>query len=61
MPIATAGCKGSQYDEVADYKTIIRTQLSRRVCKKLGVRFLRKARLPEWTYLYKEGQRFLNI
>jgi len=34
---------------------------SRRVCEKLGARFLRVARLPEWTDLYKEGQRFLNI
>lgn len=34
---------------------------SRRVCEKLGARFLRVARLPEWTELYKEGQRFSNI
>ena len=34
---------------------------SRRVCEKIGARFLRIARLPEWTDLYKEGQRFLNI
>ena len=34
---------------------------SRRVCEKLGARFLRLARLPEWHDLYKDGQRFLNI
>ena len=34
---------------------------SRRVCEKLGSRFVRTARLPEWTDLYKEGQRFSNI
>ena len=34
---------------------------SRRVCEKLGARFIRVARLPEWNDLYKEGQRFSNI
>jgi tagatose 1,6-diphosphate aldolase len=34
---------------------------SRRVCEKLGARFIRTARLPEWTDLYKDGQRFSNI
>ena len=34
---------------------------SRRVCEKLGARFLREAHLPEWSDLYKEGQRFSNI
>ena len=34
---------------------------SRRVCEKLGARFLRLARLPEWFDLYKEGQRFINV
>ena len=34
---------------------------SRRVCEKLGARFLRVARLPEWTDNYKEGRRFSNI
>lgn len=34
---------------------------SRCVCEKLGLRFIRVARLPEWTDLYKEGQRFSNI
>jgi RimJ/RimL family protein N-acetyltransferase len=34
---------------------------SRRVCEKLGARFLRVARLPEWNDIYKEGQRFSNI
>jgi len=34
---------------------------SRRVCEKLGARLVRTVRLPEWTYLYKNGQRFSNI
>lgn len=34
---------------------------SRRVCEKLGTRFVRMVRLPEWTDLYKDGQRFMNI
>ncbi len=34
---------------------------SRRVCEKLGARFIRVARLPKWHDLYKEGQRFSNI
>jgi len=34
---------------------------SRRVCEKLGARLVREVRLPEWTDLYKEGQRFSNI
>ena len=34
---------------------------SRRVCEKLGAKLIRVARLPEWSELYKEGQRFVNI
>ena len=34
---------------------------SRRVCEKLGLRFVRTVRLPEWTDLYRDGQRFQNI
>ena len=34
---------------------------SRRVCEKLGARFLRVARLPQWIDLYKSGQRFVNV
>jgi len=34
---------------------------SRRVCENLGLRFVRTARLPEWTNLYKDGSRFNNI
>ena len=34
---------------------------SRRVCEKLGARLVRKVRLPEWSDLYKSGQRFENI
>jgi len=34
---------------------------SKRVCEKLGARLVRVVRLPEWTDLYKNGQRFENI
>ena len=34
---------------------------SKRVCEKLGARFVRTVRLPEWTDLYKSGSRFNNI
>ena len=39
----------------------IRNEASRRVCEKLGLQLIRSARLPEWTDLYKDGQRFINI
>ena len=39
----------------------ISNNASRRVCEKLGARFIREACLPEWNDLYKEGQRFSNI
>jgi len=34
---------------------------SRRVCEKLDARLIRTVRLPEWTSLYQEGQRHVNI
>jgi len=34
---------------------------SRRVCEKLGARHVRMVRLPDWTDMYKDGQRFINI
>jgi len=34
---------------------------SKRVCEKLGARFIRVARLPEWNDLYQSGGRFENI
>lgn len=34
---------------------------SRRVCEKLGARLIRTARLPEWTDMYKEGNRYENL
>ena len=34
---------------------------SRRVCEKLGARFVRLARLPEWHNLYQKGRRLSNI
>jgi len=39
----------------------ITNHASMRVCEKLGTRLVRVARLPEWTDLYKDGQRFSNI
>jgi len=36
-------------------------EASKRVCEKLGARFVRVARIPEWHDLYKEGGRFSNI
>ena len=34
---------------------------SRRVCEKLGAKFIRTARMAQWHDLYKEGRRFSNI
>jgi len=34
---------------------------SMRVCEKLGARLVRTAPLPEWSELYRDGQRFSNI
>lgn len=34
---------------------------SRRVCEKLGLTLLRKTELPEWTELYKDGMREVNV
>jgi len=34
---------------------------SKRVCEKLGAKLIRLVRLPEWSDLYKEGQRYENI
>ena len=34
---------------------------SKRVCEKLGAKLVRTVRIPEWTDLYKDGQRFSNI
>jgi tagatose 1,6-diphosphate aldolase len=39
----------------------IHNEASRRVCEKLGLCLIRTVRLPEWTDLYKSGQRFVNI
>ncbi|MCL2215735.1 MAG: GNAT family N-acetyltransferase [Defluviitaleaceae bacterium] len=39
----------------------INNNASRRVCEKLNAQLIREVRLPEWTDLYKEGQRFVNI
>jgi RimJ/RimL family protein N-acetyltransferase len=34
---------------------------SQRVCEKLGARLVRVARIPEWSDLYKDGNRYENI
>lgn len=34
---------------------------SKRTCEKAGTTFLYVAELPEWTELYMEGQRYVNI
>ena len=34
---------------------------SRRVCEKLGARFVRTAKMARWHVMYKEGRRFSNI
>ncbi|MCL2426712.1 MAG: GNAT family N-acetyltransferase [Oscillospiraceae bacterium] len=39
----------------------VNNHASMRVCEKLGARHIRVVRLPEWTDLYQEGQRFSNI
>jgi RimJ/RimL family protein N-acetyltransferase len=36
-------------------------EASKRVCDKLGTRLVRVARLPEWSELYEEGYRFVNV
>lgn len=39
----------------------IHNTASRRVCEKLGARYIRTARLPESTDLFAEGNRYINI
>ncbi len=40
----------------------VENHASRRVCEKLGLRHIRKARVPQWHDLYTEsGYRFVNI
>lgn len=34
---------------------------SRSVCEKLGARLVRRARVPQWSSLYADGLRFVNI
>lgn len=34
---------------------------SRRVCEKLGAKFLRVSRVPEWHDMYERGARYVNI
>jgi len=38
-----------------------KNEASKRVCEKLGAKWVRMARLPEWHDLYEEGLRFVNI
>ena len=39
----------------------VNNHASRRVCEKLGARFVREVALPEWTEMYKEGRRANNL
>ncbi len=39
----------------------VRNRASRRVCEKLGLRLLCIARVPEWTELYLDGVREVNV
>ena len=39
----------------------VNNHASRRVCEKLGLRLVREVRLPEWTELYRDGERYINI
>jgi hypothetical protein len=32
-----------------------------RTCEKIGARLIDVIKLPSWTSLYQEGQRFVNI
>ncbi len=34
---------------------------SKRVCEKLGAKFIRVAEIPEWHNMYDEGMRYVNI
>ena len=39
----------------------VANRASRRVCEKLGLRFVREAAIPPWHDLYERGHRFSNI
>ncbi|MDI9498756.1 MAG: GNAT family N-acetyltransferase [Bacillota bacterium] len=39
----------------------VRNRASRRVCEKLGLRLLSVARVPEWTEIYLDGVREVNV
>jgi len=39
----------------------VNNQASRRVCEKLGMKFLREVALPEWSDMYKSGQKNNNL
>ncbi len=34
---------------------------SMRVCEKIGARLLRKAEVPAWHEMYKDGKRYVNV
>ena len=67
MGIATVACKiVLQIAKAHGFKKIIITnspsnKASARVCEKSGAKLIRVAKLPEWTEMYKEGDRYKNI
>ena len=67
MGIATVACKiVLQIAKAHGFKKIIITnnpanKASARVCEKSGAKLVRVAKLPSWTEMYKEGDRYKNI
>jgi RimJ/RimL family protein N-acetyltransferase len=67
MGIATVACRiVLQIAKAHGFKKIIITntpsnKASARVCEKSGAELVRVAKLPEWTEMYKEGDRYKNI
>lgn len=67
MGIATIACKiALQIAKAHGFKKIIITntpsnKASARVCEKIGGKLVRVAKLPSWTEMYKDGDRYKNI
>ena len=67
MGIATIACKiVLQVAKAHGFKKIIITntpsnKASARVCEKSGAKLIRIAKLPPWSEMYKEGDRYKNI
>lgn len=67
MGIATIACKiALQIAKAHRFKKLMITntpsnKASARVCEKVGAKLVRVAKLPSWTEMYKEGDRYKNI